>query len=63
MSLSTFPVGLVKADFNYIAVSFTATQDIYIYKDGGASGVVVQTITLTYSDSGTKAVLASVAIS
>jgi soluble cytochrome b562 len=39
-------------DFDYIDIQQTsATVETYVYKQGGASGTAVQTITVTYTDS------------
>ncbi len=46
--------------YDYISASSTATTDTYVYKNGGAAGSTVNTITVTYTDS-TKATLQSVA--
>lgn len=46
---------LIKFDFDYYEVAYpVATQEVYTYKQGGASGVVVGTVTINYTD-GTKA--------
>lgn len=39
-------------DFDYIDIQQTsATVETYVYKQGGTSGITVQTITVTYTDS------------
>jgi hypothetical protein len=45
---------LIKFDFDYYSVAYpSATQEVYTYKRGGASGTIVGTITINYTD-GTK---------
>lgn len=51
---------LIQSKFDYIAATYpTGTTEVYTYKLGGASGTVVGTITVTYTDS-TKALVSSV---
>ena len=52
---------LVPFAYDYIAADYSgATFDIYTYYQGGSSGMVVATVTVTWTDS-TKGVLVSVA--
>ena len=52
---------LVPFAFDFIAANYSgSTVDVYTYKTGGSSGVVVATITVTWTDA-TKSVLVSVA--
>lgn len=47
-------------DYDYISIAYPSdTTEVYSYKNGGSSGDVVVTITLTYTDSG-KSRLSSV---
>jgi hypothetical protein len=62
MSIRSVPAGLVDADFDYIAVTYTSTTDVYTYRDGGVSGTVVKVVTVTYSDADTKQITTSIAI-
>lgn len=55
---------LIKFDFDYYSVAYPlATQEVYTYRMGGASGTIVGVVTINYTD-GTKANIsnASVAI-
>ena len=46
--------------YDYIAATYPlATQEVYTYKTGGASGTTTRVVTVTYTDS-TKATLSSV---
>lgn len=61
-TLPVKPTGtLVSEKFNYIAASYPDTvTEVYSYKNGGATGTLVATVTVVYSDS-TKAQIVSVA--
>jgi len=50
---------LVREEYDYIALSQTATEDIWTYKTGGAGGTTVATITVTYTGA-TKATISTV---
>lgn len=53
---------LIKFDFDYYEVAYpVATQEVYTYKRGGASGTVVGTVTINYTD-GTKASILNAAV-
>lgn len=57
------PASLVdfNVDFDYIEVTYpAATQEVYTYKAGGASGTTVGTVTINYTNS-SKDVLLNVA--
>ena len=42
---------LIKFDFDYYSVAYpTATQEVYTYKRGGASGATAGTVTINYVD-------------
>lgn len=61
-ALRTTPSGgtLVTEKFDYVAASYPDTiTEVYTYKNGGASGTVVATVTLVYTNS-TKANLSTV---
>lgn len=52
---------LVQSEYDYIAVTYPDTStEVYTFKTGGSGGTTVATVTLVYSDAGTKAILASV---
>lgn len=44
--------------YDYVSLAQTATVDTYTFKTGGAGGVTVATITLTFTDS-TKVTLST----
>jgi hypothetical protein len=46
---------------DYIGTTYNLTTDIYVYKQGGSSGLLLKTITITYTDS-TKDKIASVEV-
>ena len=49
---------LVTEAYDYVSVSYpNATTETYTYKQGGASGTTVATITVTYTDSSKESVL------
>lgn len=51
---------LVPFAFDYISANYSGgTTDVYTYKTGGAGGVTVATVTITWTDS-TKTVLSTV---
>lgn len=50
---------MVPAGYDYLENTPTATTDVFTYKSGGASGSVLGTVTVTYTDS-TKCELVSV---
>ena len=51
---------LVPEIYDYISATYpTTSTEAYLYKTGGASGTLVATVTVVYTDS-TKAVLTSV---
>ena len=52
--------GLYVPTHDYLSLAQTATEDIWTYKDGGAGGTVVATVTITYTD-GSKTTIANVA--
>ena len=53
---------LIKFDFDYYAVAYPlATQEVYTYKKGGASGTTVGIVTINYTD-GTKANIANASV-
>jgi len=46
--------------YDYVAVTYpTTSQEVYTFKTGGVGGTTVATVTLTYSDAVTKAILTS----
>lgn len=46
---------LIKFDFDFYSVAYpTTTQEVYTYKQGGASGLLMGTVTINYTDA-TKA--------
>lgn len=47
--------------WDYISVTTSTNVVTYVYKEGGASGVTIATVTMTYTDS-TLATLTSVAV-
>jgi len=51
---------LVAVAYDYIGVTYpTTSSEVYVFKTGGASGTIVATVTVVYSDS-TKNNLTSV---
>jgi hypothetical protein len=53
---------LIKFDFDYYEVAYpVATQEVYTYKRGGASGDTVGVVTINYTD-GTKASILNAAV-
>ena len=53
---------LIKFDFDYYSVAYPiATQEVYTYRTGGASGSVVGTVTINYTDA-TKANVANASV-
>lgn len=53
---------LIKFDFDYYSVTYpSATQEVYTYKRGGASGTTVGTITINYTD-GTKQFISNASV-
>mgnify|MGYP003475670497 CR=1 FL=1 len=60
----SFPdvIKLSKFDFDYYEVAYpNATQEVYTYKRGGASGSVAGTVTINYVDA-TKANVLNAAV-
>lgn len=51
--------GIGIAQFDYCSLSQTATQDVWMFKIGGAGGTLVNTVTINYTDS-TKITVANV---
>jgi hypothetical protein len=52
--------GFIPATFDYVSITYpTTTTEVYAFKEGGSSGTVLATVTLTYSDA-TKEQLTSV---
>jgi len=52
---------LITVPFDYIGATYPDTStEVYTYKTGGSSGTVVGTITVVYSDAGTKQIISSV---
>jgi len=52
---------LITGPFDYICVTYPDTStEVYTYKLGGASGTLVGTVTVLYSDAITKNILLSV---
>lgn len=46
--------------YDYVGVTYpTTSQEVYVFKTGGAGGTTVGTVTLNYSDAVTKAILTS----
>lgn len=63
VNVKPFSVGslLEGLSFDYIAVAYpNTTTETYTYRNGGASGTIVATITVTYTDA-TKEQLTSIA--
>lgn len=60
--LKTSPASgiLVPEKYDYISLAQASTTDTWSYKNGGAAGTLVATVTVTYTDS-TKATIQSVA--
>ena len=54
--------GLVKKSFDYFSGIHTTTSSVYTYRNGGPSGSVVATVTVTYVD-GTKREISSLVVS
>ena len=48
--------GLNLTSWDYLSNAPTATTDVFTFKNGGASGTTIATLTITYTDS-TKAVI------
>lgn len=53
-----FDFKAIIAGYDYAALSQTSTTDVYTYRQGGASGTVLATLTITYTDS-TKATISN----
>jgi hypothetical protein len=51
--------GIIPVPYDYIGVVAGSTTDVYSYKSGGASGVLVATVTVTWTDA-TKTQISSV---
>jgi hypothetical protein len=51
--------GLALPLYDYVSNAPTATTDVFSFKLGGASGLLVATVTLTFTDA-TKATLSTV---
>ena len=52
---------LITDPFDYIGATYPdGFTEVYTYKLGGASGTVVGTVTVVYSDENTKAIISSV---
>jgi len=52
---------LITVPFDYISATYPDTStEVYTYKLGGSSGTTVGTITVVYSDAGTKQIISSV---
>lgn len=54
------PLSYVPYAYDYVAITYNATTDIYAFYQGGNGGTLATTVTLTYQDS-TKQQLNSVA--
>lgn len=58
---STVKGMLVNVDYDYVGVTYPDTStEVYTFKTGGSGGTTVATVTLVYSDAGTKNILSSV---
>lgn len=43
---------LTPSEYDYISVTYpSATQEVYVFKNGGSGGTTVSTVTLNYTDS------------
>jgi len=52
---------LITVPFDYIGATYPNTStEVYTYKIGGSGGTTVGTITVVYSDAGTKQIISSV---
>jgi hypothetical protein len=49
--------GLVTTTYDYISLASGSTTDVYTYKLGGAGGVTVATVTITYTDNTKSTIL------
>lgn len=48
----------VPESYDYISVTYPDTvTEVYVYRDGGASGTLIATVTITYSDASKEELL------
>jgi len=47
-----YPTGLNIGNYDYVSVAYpVATTEVYTFKEGGAGGTTVATVTIVYTDS------------
>lgn len=56
----TIANSLVQVPYDYISLTQATTTDTWVFKNGGAAGATVATVTITYTDV-SKSVISTVA--